>query len=469
MKKGILVFIALCLSVVSFAKERVDILIKNGQVLTINENMDIVENGVVAVKDDTIVAIGGEELLEEYRGKKVIDARGGIVMPGMINTHNHLPMIAFRGLGEEGIENRLFAYFFPLEGEKLSRDLIYKSTILGSVDLAMGGVTTYADMYYHMDEMAEATKKIGIRAVLGETVIKYPVVDAKEPYGGLEYANDFIEEYKDDELIIPAYGPHAAYTVSEEKLKELVSYQKENGAPILIHLAENVKQPLELSEMKGKKLSETEFLSEVGILGEDTIVAHAIELSDRDMEILKEKNVGISYNPMANAKGATGIARAYEMKEMGIEKIGLGTDGPMSSNQVDIIKTLSYAVNMQRIKYNDRTIMTPDVAVKMATIGGAKALNLDDKVGSLEKGKKADIVIIETESSNMIPNYDPYATLVFQANPGNVRTTIVNGKIIVEDRELKTYDMVKIRKDMDEITKDIAEFARELAKKAKTM
>lgn len=469
MRKSILVLIAFCLSVLSFGRERVDILIKNGQVLTINENMDIVEDGVVAIKGDTIVAVGGEELLDEYRGKKVIDARGGIVMPGMINTHNHLPMIAFRGLGEEGIENRLFAYFFPLEGEKLSRDLIYKSTILGSVDLAMGGVTTYADMYYHMDEMAEATKEIGIRAVLGETVIKYPVVDAKEPYGGLEYANNFIEEYKDDELIVPAYGPHAAYTVSEEKLKEIVAYQKENGAPILIHLAENVKQPLELSEMKGQKLSETEFLSEVGILGEDTIVAHAIELSDRDMEILKENNVGISYNPMANAKGATGIARAYEMLEIGIEKIGLGTDGPMSSNQVDILKTLSYATNMQRIKYNDRTIMTPDVVVKMATIGGARTLNLDDKVGSLEKGKKADIVIIETESSNMIPNYDPYATLVFQANPGNVRTTIVNGRVIVEDRELKTYDMDKVRKDMKEITEDIAEFARELAEKAKTM
>jgi len=172
---------------------------------------------------------------------------------------------------------------------------------------------------------------------------------------------------------------------------------------------------------------------------------------------------------MANAKGATGIARAHEMLEMGIEKIGLGTDGPMSSNQVDILKTLSYAVNMQRIKYNDRTIMTPDIVVKMATMGGAKTLNMDDKIGSLEEGKKADIVIIETESPNMMPNYDPYATIVFQAHPGNIRTTIVNGKVVVEDRKLKTYDMKKLKKDIDEMTEDITEFARELAKQAKTM
>lgn len=469
MKKFGVVILTLVISLAAFSRERVSLIVKNGQILTMNEEKDIIEGGVIVVDNDRILKIGGEELLKEYRAKKVIDAKGGIVIPGMINTHNHLPMIAFRGLGEEGIENRLFAYFFPLEGEKLSRDLIYKATIHGSIDMAMSGVTTYADMYYHMDEMAKATKQIGLRAVLGETVIKYPVVDAPTPYGGLEYAVDFINEYKNDELITPAFGPHAAYTVSEEKLKEIAQLQREYNVPVLIHLAENVKQPLELSEMKGRSFSETEFLDQVGLMNENTLVAHAIELSDNDIKILKDKNVGIAYNPMANAKGATGIAKVMEMREAGIENIGLGTDGPMSSNQVDLFRVLSYASTMQRIKYNDRTIMTPDEVLEMATIGGARALNMASEIGSIEEGKKADIVVIETDSANMMPNYDPYATIVFQANPHNVSSTIVNGRVIVENRRLLTYDMAKNKKNMEEITEDIEEFARELAVKAKEM
>jgi len=469
MKKFGVVILTLVISLAAFSKDRVSLIVKNGQILTMNEEKDIIEDGVIIVDDNRILKVGGEELLKEYRAKKVIDAKGGIVIPGMINTHNHLPMIAFRGLGEEGIENRLFAYFFPLEGEKLSRDLIYKATIHGSIDMAMSGVTTYADMYYHMDEMAKATKKIGLRAVLGETVIKYPVVDALTPYGGLEYAVDFINEYRNDELITPAFGPHAAYTVSEEKLKEIAQLQREYNVPVLIHLAENVKQPLELSEMKGRSFSETEFLDQVGLMNENTLVAHAIELSDNDIKILRDNNVGIAYNPMANAKGATGIAKVMEMREAGIENIGLGTDGPMSSNQVDLFRVLSYASVMQRIKYNDRTIMTPDEVLEMATIGGARALNMASEIGSIEEGKKADIVVIETDSPNMMPNYDPYATIVFQANPHNVSSTIVNGRVIVENRKLLTYDMAKNKKNMEEITEDIEEFARELAVKAKEM
>lgn len=386
-------------------------------------------------------------------------------MPGMINTHSHLPMIAFRGLGEEGIKNRLFAYFFPLEGEKLSRDLIYKATIHGSIDMALSGVTTYADMYYHMDEMAKATKEVGIRGVLGETVIKFPVVDAKTPYGGIEYAINFIEEYKNDDLIIPAFGPHAPYTVSKEKMQEIENLSKKYNVPIMIHVGEFDDEDKRLN-LKNKSV--IEYMDSIGVLNNRVLLAHAIHLNEKDLDIIKKRKVSIAYNPMANAKGATGIARAYEMLNKNI-KVGLGTDGPMSSNQVDLFRTLSYASSMQRLKYNDRTIMTPDIVVKMATIGGAQALNLDKKIGSIEPGKLADIVIIETKSPNMMPNYDPFATLVFQANPSNVDTTIVNGKIIVENKKLKTYDIKKNIKQMKEIENDIAKFAKELAEKAKSI
>ncbi|WP_221892782.1 MULTISPECIES: amidohydrolase [Cetobacterium] len=455
-------FLVGCSSLIQ-KKENASIIIKNGTVLTMDKNNKVINNGVVIIKDNKIISVGNKELLKVYSAKKIIDAENGIIMPGMINTHNHLPMIAFRGLGEEGIKNRLFAYFFPLEGEKLNRDLIYKATIHGSIDMALSGVTTYADMYYHMDEMAKATKDVGIRGVLGETVIKFPVVDAKTPYGGIEYAINFIEEYKNDDLIIPAFGPHAPYTVSKEKMQEIENLSKQYNVPIMIHVGEFDDEDKRLN-LKNKSV--IEYMDSIGVLNNRVLLAHAIHLNEKDLDIIKKREASIAYNPMANAKGATGIARAYEMLNKNI-KVGLGTDGPMSSNQVDLFRTLSYASSMQRLKYNDRTIMTPDVVVKMATIGGAQALNLDKKIGSIEPGKLADIVIIETKSPNMMPNYDPFATLVFQANPSNVDTTIVNGKIIVENKKLKTYDIKKNIKQMKEIENDIAKFAKELAEKAK--
>ncbi|MGL5411932.1 amidohydrolase [Cetobacterium sp.] len=457
-------FLVGCSSLIQ-KKENASIIIKNGTILTMDKNNKVINNGVVIIKDNKIISVGNEELLKIYSAKKIIDAKNGIIMPGMINTHNHLPMIAFRGLGEEGIKNRLFAYFFPLEGEKLNRDLIYKATVHGSIDMALSGVTTYADMYYHMDEMAKATKEVGIRGVLGETVIKFPVVDAKTPYGGIEYAINFIEEYKNDDLIIPAFGPHAPYTVSKEKMQEIENLSKKYNVPIMIHVGEFDDEDKRLN-LKNKSV--IEYMDSIGVLNNRVLLAHAIHLNEKDLDIIKKREVSIAYNPMANAKGATGIARAYEMLNKNI-KVGLGTDGPMSSNQVDLFRTLSYASSMQRLKYNDRTIMTPDIVVKMATIGGAQALNLDKKIGSIEPGKLADIVIIETKSPNMMPNYDPFATLVFQANPSNVDITIVNGKIIVENKKLKTYDIKKNIKQMKEIENDIAKFAKELAEKAKSI
>ncbi|MCE7553839.1 amidohydrolase [Aliivibrio fischeri] len=441
-----------------------DLIINNGQVLTVNADMRVIDDGVVVVKNDKIIAVGDEKLLEQYYAPKNIDANDGIVMPGMINAHNHLPMIAFRGLGEEGISNRLFAYFFPLEAQKLSRELIYNATKLGAIDLAQSGVTTYADMYYHMDEMAKATKEVGLRAVLGETVIKFPVVDAKQPYGGIQYAKSFIEEYQNDPLITPAYAPHAVYTVSKEKLQEINQLSEDYDVPVLIHVAEFPNEEARIKDPT-KATSPVEYLEEIGVLDERMVIAHGIHLSQHDQALLKQADAGVVYNPMANAKGATGIAPAWDMFRADM-RVGLGTDGPMSSNQVDLWRTLSYAANMQRLKNSDRTIMIPEQVIEMATIGGAKALHMEDEIGSLEVGKKADIIIVETQSANMMPSYDPYATLVYQANPSNVDTTIVNGKVVMEQRQMKTIQLDDIRQSVEAFESDIADFAKELSKKA---
>ncbi len=436
------------------------IVISNGVVLTMNKHRDVIENGAVVIKGSEIIAVGAEEIIKDYPGYHVIDANGGIIMPGLINTHSHLPMIAFRGLGENGLKDRLYNYFLPLEKNKLSRELIYNATIHGAIEYAMGGITTYADMYYHMDEMAKATKKIGVRAVLGQTIIKYPVVDAPEPYGGLAYALDFIEKYSEDPLVTPAFAPHAPYSVSKEKLLETISAAERYRAPVLIHVAERADESLQLPA-EYQESSPVHYLDDIGFLRKNVLIAHAINLDDHDIEILERIQCGVSHNPVSNAKSGQGTARVFEMMNAGV-RMGLGTDGPMSCNSLNFFETMRSAALMQRNKYGNPALMKPVEIVEMATIGGASSLYMDDKIGSIETGKLADIIVIETTSPNMVPCYDYYAAVVFQAEPSNVSTTIINGKIVMKNREIQTFDIQEDRQIMNRIKEDIAPFAREL-------
>jgi cytosine/adenosine deaminase-related metal-dependent hydrolase len=328
----------------------------------------------------------------------------------------------------------------------------------------MGGITTYADMYYHMDEMAKATKKVGVRAVLGETIIKYPVVDAPDPHGGLAYAVDFIQDYRDDPLVTPALAPHAPYSVSTEKLLETISISEEYQVPVLIHVSERVAEP-EMLPGKYKGKSSVFYLDDIGFLRKNVHIAHAIHLDDEDIEILKRVQCGVSHNPIANAKSGHGIARIHEMTKASV-RIGLGTDGPMSNNSLNLFATMRVVALMQRIKYKDNTLMRPVEILEMATIGGARSLYMDDKIGSIETGKLADIIVIETKSPNMIPCFDYYAAAVFQAEPSNVSTTIINGEIVMQDRDMNTIDINEDHKNMNRIKQDIAPFAGELEIKA---
>jgi len=441
-------------------------IIKNGVVLTMNRTREVIENGIVVIQGSRIIAVGAEDTMRHYPGFKVMDADGGIIMPGLINTHSHLPMIAFRGLAENGVKDRLFNYFLPLEKSKLSRTLIYNATIHGAVEFAMGGITTYADMYYHMDEMARATKKVGVRAVLGETIIRFPVVDAPEPYGGLEYAVEFIKEYREDPLVTPALAPHAPYSVSQEKLLETISVSEEYQVPVLIHVSERSGEPGMLpGKYKGK--SSVFYLDDIGFLRKNVHMAHAIHLDNKDIEILKRVQCGVSHNPIANAKSGHGTARIHDMMKAGV-RIGIGTDGPMSNNSLNLFATMRAVALMQRVKHQNNTLMRPLEILEMATIGGARSLYMDDQIGSIEPGKLADIIVIETKSPNMVPCYDYYAAIVFQAEPSNVSTTIINGKIVMENREMKTIDTEEDRKIMNRIKQDIAPFARELEVKSNT-
>ena len=449
------------------AKETADLMIKNATVLTLDAQRTDYENGVLVVRGERIEAVGGADLADAYEAARVIDAKGGIVLPGMINLHNHIPMVAFRGLAESGIESvedRLFNWFFPLEGALLSRELIRVSARQAALELALGGVTTVVDMYYHEDEVARSVVEVGLRGVLGETVINFPVVDAPEPYGGLQYAEGFIEEWNDHPLITPAIATHAPYTVSPEKLMEAKALAERTGAPILIHMAEFASErEMIASNFEGttQERSVTRYLDDIGFLGPDVVGAHVIYVDEADIAILKARGVGISHNPKANTKDMSGLPPAWSMYKGGL-KIGLGTDGPMSSNQMDIFSVMQYAARVARIDHNDPTKFEPRELVEMATLGGARALGRTQDLGSLEVGKLADFILVETQSPNMQPVYDPYAVLAFQAYAANVVLSVVHGRIIAEDGVVVGVDLESHAAEWKKVTRDVAAFAQTL-------
>lgn len=447
------------------AAEHADLIITNAYVLTMDSERTTYKNGVIVVQGSEIVAVGGQELLAQYQAENIINADGDIAMPGMVNLHNHLPMIAFRGLGENGLKDRLFRFFFPLEKALLSRELIRVASRHAAIESALSGVTLVTDMYYHEDEVAHSVASVGIRGVLGETIIQFPVVDADEPYGGLAYAEQFIDEWKGHPLITPAVAPHAPYTVSPEWLLRSKELADRKDVPILMHIAENRNEVAMITRgigtfPEGKSI--IEYLDDIGFLSDRLVAAHVIFVDEQDIDILKMRGVGVGHNPKANSRSAKGESPAWKMFEADVD-IGLGTDGPMSSNQMDIIRVMAFAsVVARNFGEPDTSRLPPYDLVYMATMGGARALDMEDQIGSLEVGKKADIVIVDTHAINMQPMYDPYATLVFAAYPENVQTTIVDGKIVVRDRVLENIDMAAHQKEWAAIMDSVEKFSKTL-------
>lgn len=455
----LLIVLVLVIGIVgTFTREKVDILLTNGIILTMNDSKDIISNGVIVIKDNKIIDVGSKDLEKKYSAKKKIDAKKGIVMPGMINTHTHASMSVFRSLADD-VPDRLSRYIFPLEKRMVSREMVYTGAIHGSIEMVKSGVTTMTDMYYFEDEVAKAVKKIGMRGILGETVIKFPVADAPKPFGGIEYAEKFIQTYKNDELITPAFAPHAPQTNDTEHLKIIAELSEKYNVPVLMHVAETDKETEYFKEKYN--MSPVKYLESIGVLNKRFVAAHLIFVNDEDIDILKRNDVGIAHNMVANIKSAKGISPALKMYNKDL-RVGLGTDGPMSGNTLDIIGQMGYVAKMHKLDNKDRSALPPNIAVEMATIGGAKALHMEDKIGSLEIGKLADIVIVETDSVNMIPMYDPYSALVYSANVSNIETVIINGKIIVQDKKLKTYDEKKSKKDMNDFKKKIIDIAKTL-------
>ena len=433
-------------------------IIKNINILTMNDNKDIIENGIVAYKNNKIIYVGNENIYENEENIEVIDGEDGILMPGMINCHTHVSMVPFRSLADD-YKDRLKRYLFPLEQKLVDKKLTYIGAKYGIAEMLLGGVTTFCDMYYFEDEVAKAAKELNMRGILCETIVDFPSPDSKEDFGGLEYSKWFIEKWKDDELITPGIAPHAPYTNTDESLKEAYKISKRYNVPFTMHVAE---MDYELKEYKEKyNLTPVGYLDKLGILDSNFISAHTVLVNDEDIEILRDKDVKVSHNIGANSKGAKGVMPISKMKENDID-IGLGTDGPMSGNTLDIITQMSQVGKIHKLFNNDRTLLPSIELVEMATIGGARVIGIDNKVGSIEVGKSADLVLIETKSVNMQPIYDYYSTIVYSSNPSNVDTVIVDGKVVVKNKKLVSADFNEIRTDLLNLKNEINEVAKTL-------
>ncbi|MER2907739.1 amidohydrolase [Morganella morganii] len=441
----------------AYAADPADLMITDGTVLTMNPENTVFEHGTVVVSDGKIVAVGGPELTVKYQAKKVLDVKGDIVMPGLINTHTHGSMTVFRSLGDD-VPDRLHRYIFPLENKLVSRDMVRTGANLANIEMIKGGVTTYADMYYFEDEVAKTVDKAGLRAVLGETIINFPVADAQTPEEGIAYAVRFINEYKDHPRITPAFAPHAPYTNTTENLQKIAALSEELNVPVMIHLAETDREKEEIAKRTGGK-SPVQYMADIGVLNNRLLAAHVIMADDNDLDLLKKYDVGVAHNISANTKSAKGVAPVTQMLEKGI-RTGLGTDGPMSSNTLTTMNELNLVGKIHKLETKNRAAMPPLTVVEMATKGSARALHMDDKIGSLETGKLADIIVVDTKAPNMVPVYSPYAALVYGANGANVRHTIVDGVILMEDRQLLTVNENEIIQDAQRFAEKVRETVR---------
>nr|WP_321146552.1 amidohydrolase [Providencia alcalifaciens] len=430
--------------IAALATTPADLIIVDGTVLTMDANNQVIENGTVVIDKNKIIAVGGPELATQYTAKKRLNVDGDIVMPGLINTHTHASMTVFRSLADD-VPDRLHRYIFPLESKMVSREMVRVGANLANVEMVKGGVTTYVDMYYFEDEVAKTVDKIGMRSILGESVIKFPVADAKNADEGIAYAVNFINQYKDHPRITPAFAPHAPYTNTTEHLQKIAKLSQELNVPVMIHLAETDREQEEIAKRTGGK-SPVQYMADIGALNNKVIAAHAIMVDENDINLLKQYDVGVAHNVSANTKSAKGVAPVTAMLAKGV-RVGLGTDGPMSSNTLTTMNELNLVGKIHKLENKDRAAMPPITVVELATKGSAKAIHMEDKLGSLEAGKLADIIVVDTKSPNMVPMYSPYAALVYGANASNVRHTIVDGNLLMEDRKVLTVDENAIVKE----------------------
>lgn len=404
-----------------------------------NEKREVIENGAIAVKSGEIIFVGkSDEIARKFAAKQTTNADGKAIIPGLINTHTHIPMTLFRGLSDDlDLNEWLTKFIFPAEAKNVNEDFVRVGTQLGLAEMIRGGTTTFCDMYYFEDAIADETSKAGMRGVLGETIIDFPVPDNKTNLEAMAYAEKFVKKWQGNKLIVPAIAPHAPYTVSEEHLKAIRALSDKLNAPVIIHLAETQKEVDDV--LKLKKARPIEYLARINFLSNRTIAAHVVWANEAELDLLKRFNVGIAHNPQSNMKLASGVSPVPKMLEKGLA-VGLGTDGAASNNDLNLWEEMDTAAKLHKVFTMDPKVISAREAFEMATINAARALHLEDKIGSLEPKKRADFVIVNLDNLNQIPRYDVYSSLVYATKATAVETVIIEGKPVLLNGNLQTLN-----------------------------
>jgi 5-methylthioadenosine/S-adenosylhomocysteine deaminase len=413
-------------------------------VVTMDAQRRVIENGAIAVTGDHIVAVGPRAQIDkDYQAKQRVDRPDAILTPGLINTHTHAAMSLFRGVADDmKLQDWLEKFIFPAEARNVDREFVRWGTRLAAIEMALGGTTTYTDMYYFEETVAEATKEVGLRGVLGQTVIGFPAPDYKTPAETLVGTEKFFKMFANDPLIVPAVAPHAIYTVPDDVLKSCRALANRYAKPLVIHLSETKHENEESLAKRGK--TPTAALESLGVLNGLTVAAHGVWLDDADMKILKARDTGLSHCPSSNMKLASGVAPVVKILSLGIA-MGLGTDGVAgSNNDHDMMEEMDLAAKLQKVTTFDPQALPAETAFAMATITGARALHMDSMIGSIEKGKRADVIMIRLDKPHAVPIYNVYSQLAYALKASDVADVMVNGRVIVRDKKMMTIDLAPV-------------------------
>ncbi len=442
----------------------VDTIVDDGIVVTMDAQRLVIQHGSVAIDKSRIVAVGeASDMRGRYRGRKTLPAEGRLIIPGLINGHSHVPMTLFRGLADDlEVSDWLTKWIFPAEARNVDEAFVRAGTRLGLAEMIRGGTTTFCDMYYFEDAIAEETAKAGMRGVLGETVLEFPAPDNKSWDAALAYTDRFVKRWQGHPLIAPAIAPHAPYTVTAAHIKQVQAWSEQVKVPVLMHVAET-EFPVPPVVGRSSARGDVGYLESLGALKGNLIAAHVVALDASEIKLLAENGVGVVHNPTSNMKTAAGLSPVPQMQAAGIA-VGLGTDGAASNNDLDLWEEMNLAALLHKHATHDARALSAEQAFAMGTIQGARALHLDREIGSLESGKRADIVIVDIDPLHMWPNDagSPtveanaiYSLLVYAAKASDVRTVLVEGRVLMQDRELLTLDEAAIKREAQTYRKKI--------------
>jgi len=430
----------LLICVSALRAEPADFIWSGRYVITMDAQRRVIENGAVAVRGEKIVAVGSKAAIDtRFQAKQRLDRPDAILAPGLISTHTHAAMSLLRGIADDlRLQEWLERYIFPAEAKNVNPEFVRWGTRLGCLEMLLSGATTFTDMYYYEDVVAEAAREAGMRGVLGETIIGFQSPDSKTPMEALKFAERYLLRFRGDSLVVPAVAPHAIYTNSDATLKASRALANKYGAPLLIHLSETKKENDDISAKRG--MSPTRVLDSLGVFNGRTIAAHCVWMDDADLNIVKRRGVGVAHCPSSNLKLASGVARVARMLSLGIN-VGVGPDGPAgSNNDFNLFEEMDLAAKLAKVTALDPRVVPAGAALEMATIGGARVLGMEKEIGSLEAGKHADIIAVRIDRPNAVPMYDPVSQMVYALKAADVRDVMVNGKPVVRDARVLTLD-----------------------------